>query len=381
VSDVFAELVGRLDHEAIDVPAGGATVRLSVRDGAAYDVQLTHDGARLKNPSSRRPDALITADSRTWTGLSTNLTNGMAAYREGRLSVRGNLHVGVGFLAATARTGGPARLRFTRQRTALGDVSILTAGRGHPLLFMHGLGATKASFLPSVAALSDRYRCIAMDLPGFGDSDKPVFAAYDAAFFSRWAVALLDSLNIRRAHVVGHSLGGRAAIELGLQSPDRLDRVVLMMPSLAWRRKRPWAPWLRLVRPELGALQLTPRLFVERFLDWVFPDEAGEWAAAGKDEFLRSFLTPSGRAAFYAAARKIYLEEPSGPRGFWSRLHGLAAPSLFVWGKRDRLVPLAFQRHVAAVLPASRHLEIDCGHVPQLERPREVHQAIQRFLG
>ena len=232
-----------------------------------------------------------------------------------------------------------------------------------------------------VDSLSDCFFYHTMDLPGFGDSDKPVFAAYDAGFFSRWGAAVLDALEIERAHVVGHSLGGRAAIEFGLQRPDRVTRLVLMMPSLAWRRSRPWAPWLRLVRPELGVLQLTPRLFVERFLDWLLPDDASEWAAAGKDEFLRSFMTPAGRAAFYAAARQIYLEEPDGPRGFWSRLSGLAMPSLFIWGKKDRLVPLAFQRHVSAILPTSRHLELDCGHVPQLERPREVHAAIRRFLG
>ena len=378
---LFSELAERFDPDALGLSTTRSVARLRERDGVECDVEITRRAARLIPLGPRRPDSLITADASTWTDLAANLTSGMEAYRDGRLKVRGNLHVGVGFLAATARTRGPERLLFRHMRTSQGNVSILTAGRGEPVLFMHGLGATKASFLPSIAALADRHRCIAMDLPGFGDSDKPIFAPYDAEFFGRWGVAVLDALEIDRAHVVGHSLGGRAAIEFGLQRPDRVTRLVLMMPSLAWRRSRPWAPWLRLVRPELGVLQLTPRLFVERFLDWLLPDDASEWAAAGKDEFLRSFMTPAGRAAFYAAARQIYLEEPDGPRGFWSRLSGLAMPSLFIWGKKDRLVPLAFQRHVSAILPTSRHLELDCGHVPQLERPREVHAAIRRFLG
>jgi pimeloyl-ACP methyl ester carboxylesterase len=66
--------------------------------------------------------------------------------------------------------------------------------------------------------------------------------------------------------------------------------------------------------------------------------------------------------------------------GFWTRLPGLRAESLFVWGRRDGLVPIRFARHVQRALPAARHLELDCGHVPQLERPRETHDAVQRFL-
>ena len=102
--------------------------------------------------------------------------------------------------------------------------------------------------------------------------------------------------------------------------------------------------------------------------------------AAGVDEFLRSYLTPRGRAAFYAAARNIYLDEPHGEEGFWSRLEGLAPDALFVWGKRDGLVPISFMRHVERALPAARHVELDCGHVPQLERPRQTHAAMLDFL-
>ena len=112
----------------------------------------------------------------------------------------------------------------------------------------------------------------------------------------------------------------------------------------------------------------------------VIPGAEEGWTAAGVDEFLRSYLEPRGRAAFYAAARNIYLDEPHGADGFWTRLAGLQAPSLFVWGRHDQLVPIAFARHVRAALPAARHLELDCGHVPQFERPTLVHDAIAHFL-
>ena len=83
----------------------------------------------------------------------------------------------------------------------------------------------------------------------------------------------------------------------------------------------------------------------------LIPGADDGWAAAGVDEFLRGYLTPAGRAAFYAAARQIYLEEPEGEDGFWTRLRALQPDALFVWGRRDTLVPIAFARHVAEALP------------------------------
>jgi len=319
-------------------------------------------------------------DEPTWRDVASDLRSGMAAFRAGRLRLRHDLHLGVGFLAATAAADDGRGLRFRHVRTKLGKISTMEAGAGRPVVLLHGLGATKASFLPTLAALAGSQRTIAIDLPGFGDSVKPLGARYDASFFARSVVALLDALELERADVVGNSMGGRVAIELGLRHPDRVRRLALLAPSLAWLRERRWAPLLRLVPPQLGAIQPAPRAVVERIVRGAIPGGENGWAAVGVDEFLRSYLTPRGRAAFYAAARNIYLEEPHGPAGFWTRLPGLEPESLFVWGRRDPVVPFAFARHVRDALPAARHVELDCGHVPQLERPRATHEAIARFL-
>jgi pimeloyl-ACP methyl ester carboxylesterase len=244
---------------------------------------------------------------------------------------------------------------------------------------LHGLGGTKISFLPTVAALAPQYRAIAMDAPGFGDSDKPI-GSYDAAFMARWTVSLLDALGIEQADLLGHSMGGRVALELGMRYPDRVRGLMLMTPSLAWRGEKRWASWLRLLRPELGFLQPTPRPVVEAFVRRLVPGAGGSWSAAGVDEFLRGFLTPRGRVAFYAAARQIYLEDGDGPDGFWSRLERCEPRALFLWGKRDQLVPIGFARHVASALPTADHVELDCGHIPQFERPAQAHAAMAAFL-
>ena len=228
--------------------------------------------------------------------------------------------------------------------------------------------------------MSGAYRGVAMDLPGFGESDKPIGAPYDANWFARSAFDTLDALGVREAHLVGNSMGGRVAIEAGLIKRERVRGLVLLSPALAWLRDRRWAPVVRLLRPELGLLQVTPRPVIERVVRRLIPGGGRGWAAAGVDEFLRAYLTPRGRAAFYAAARNIYLDEPHGDDGFWSRLAGLSPDAMFVWGRRDTLVPIAFMKHVERALPRARHLELECGHVPQLERPRETHAAMLDFL-
>jgi pimeloyl-ACP methyl ester carboxylesterase len=373
----FATLVDRLAPADLDLPAGEARIRLEVAGGEAADVLLDASGGRLVDPDGQ-PDALLRADAATWQQITRDVTAGMAAFGRGRLEVRQNLHLGVNFLASTTGSQEPGRLRFETVDTKRGRISTLQAGEGPAVLMLHGLGGTKASFLPTVRALApDGRRMIAADLPGFGDSDKPLAARYDPKFFSRAVIALIDELGLERTDIVGHSLGGRVTLEAVLHAPERFTRVVLMTPSLAWLRERPWAPFLKLVRPELGLLQPAPRQVVERVVKQLIPGGGSRYAEAGIDEFLRSYTTARGRAAFYAAARHIYLERPDR---FWHRLRELKPPALFVWGSRDPLVPAGFERHVREAVPQAEHVTLDCGHVPQVERPAELHRAIGRFL-
>jgi pimeloyl-ACP methyl ester carboxylesterase len=375
--EALRKLVGRYDPAVFEEGGARLRIRLAVADGGAWDAVVEDGAARLEDAGEERPDALLTADAPTWGRIATDLRGGMDAFRRRRLHVRHNLHAGVGFLAATSGAEEPGRLEFRRAA----GLSYLQAGLGTPVVMVHGLGGTKVSMLPTVAALAPSgFHAVSVDLPGAGDSDKPLGAPYDARFFADSVVAFLDALGIERAHVVGNSLGGRVALELGLRHGDRVRRLALLAPSLAWRRDRPWAPLLRLVRPELGLLQMAPRPVVEGIVRNVIPGGQDGWAAAGVDEFLRAYRTPRGRAAFYAAARQIYLEEPDRDDGFWPRLRTLEPDALFVWGKRDKIVPIGFARHVSEAVPGARHRELDCGHVPQLERPRDTHRALAEFF-
>jgi pimeloyl-ACP methyl ester carboxylesterase len=376
IAKAVKTLADRYDPSASDPPLH-ARVRLAAGD-EAHDVILDAAGARVVEANGDRPDALLSGSADAWRRAADADGGGaFAALGRGGLRLRHNLHVGTGFLAATAARRDDGGLCLRTVETPHGPIATAQAGTGPPLLALHGLGGTKASFLPTLALMSGTHRVIAADLPGFGDSVKPLRAPYDAAYFAGVMAELLDALEIDRAHVAGNSMGGRVALEMALAKPERVDRVVLLSPAMAWLRPRRWAPVVRLLRPELSVLPMPVEGLVRRL---VSGGESG-WAAAGVDEFLRSYTTPRGRLAFNAVARNIYLDEPHGKAGLWSRLGGMQHESLFIWGLRDRLVPIAFMKHVERAFPAARHVELDCGHVPQVERPIEAHDAMRAFLG
>jgi pimeloyl-ACP methyl ester carboxylesterase len=373
-------LVDRFDPDAFDLPGQRATIRLSVSGTGDWDAVIEAGEARLEETGAGRPDALLAADVGAWRSIARDVAGGMEAFRARRLQVRHNLHLGVGFLAATSSATGRGRLRFRRIPTRAGDYSVIEAGTGKPVLMLHGLGGTKASFLPTIRALAPGFRTVAVDLLGFGDSDKPIGASYGPRFQADGITALLDALELEQAHLIGHSMGGRVALETGFAHPERVLGLVLMTPAMAWLRERRWAPYLKLLRPELGLLQVTPRPVVEALLRRTIPGADTSWGASAIDEFVRTYTSARGRAAFYAAARHIYLDEPHGDDGFWTRLRELSPDSLFIWGRHDPLVPVGFARHVEEALPAARHVELDCGHVPQIQSPREAHTAMAHFL-
>ncbi len=334
-----------------------------------------------------RPDAVISSDAQTLVDVNTGLITGAEAFLAGRVTVRGNLGLALR-LESMFEPIIPRPPEAPADRTVIAGglpVSILEAGRGDPVLLLHGLGATKASFLPTLFALSKRHRVIAPDLLGHGDTAKPL-ARYDAPEFAKFTLDLMDALDIQRTHLIGNSMGGRISLEVALRAPDRVRSLTLLCPAVAFIKRREFVPIVRLLRPELGFLpHRLPHRLVVRSVRAMFarPERLPmSWYEAGADEFLRVFRNPRGRAALYASMRNIYLDEPAGDRGFWVRLERLETPAFFVWGDRDRLVPSGFSRHVERVLPSARSLVIeDCGHVPQFEHPDTTHELVKDFLG
>jgi pimeloyl-ACP methyl ester carboxylesterase len=351
---------------------------------AAWTVRIDGRAMALEKGRVPSPTTTITAEPRALVAVLEGSISGVDAFLEGALTVRGNL-------ALTLELDGfdhPAKpIHFPRAKRvdARGiETFYLEAGQGPPVVLLHGLGATNASMLPTLSELARDHRVLAPDLPGFGNSAKPL-GAYDPAFFASWFSAFLSAVGVERAHLIGNSMGGRIAIEAGLRNPERVDRLVFYAPSMAFKRLRAFRPLVRFLVAEMAAVPMAvPRATVLTVLRALFANPArlaDRWYESAADEFLRVFATARGRIAFFSAARQIYLEEAHGARGFWSRLPRLGRPALFLWGRRDVLVPHGFARHVETALPRARSIILeDCGHVPQFEHPVRTHRLVREFL-
>ena len=368
-------------------PGFDATFHIRLADiGHTWEVRATPHGARVrKGGTSRRPDVTIGTDATTWLRLRQGELSGIEAFSQRRLYARGNLDLAVGFEGLFRLPNGREPLQRVHDvRVGRQRISTLTIGEGPDVLLIHGLGATKASFFETAGMLSRRYRVHAIDLPGFGSSSKPLTAPYDAQWFARHALGLMDELEIERAHVVGNSLGGRVAIEVGLSAPERVAGLGLLCPAVAFV-KRGLHPVVRLLRPELGVL---PHRFARRTVEGQLMDLFADPGALDPsvadivvDEFQRIYGSAGARLAFLSAARNVYLDRPFGDGGFYPRLAELARPALFVWSSHDRLIPPSFSRHVSEWLPGAEQIVIDaCGHAPQVERPEQTTGLLQRFF-
>jgi pimeloyl-ACP methyl ester carboxylesterase/predicted lipid carrier protein YhbT len=365
-----------------------ATVQIRLSDiGRTWEVELRPDRCKVRTSPSRKPDVVIGTDAGTWLALREGRLSGLDAFQQRRLWARGDLDAAVSFEGLFRLPDDrPPMLRIHDVRVRGARISSLTAGSGgEHVILIHGLGGAKSSFFETVAALTPEYTVHAIDLPGFGSSSKPVGASYNTVFFARHVLRFMDALAIDRAHLVGNSMGGRVALEVGLQAPGRVRTLNLLAPSMAFLRGREWVPLVRVLRPELAVLppMLRPQQVRDRFWRMIARPErldpsVGDIAA---DEFLRTHRSRAARVAFYAAARQIYLEAPHGPNGFWTRLAQLDPPALFIWGSEDRFVPAGFSRHVATALPDAPQVVLsDCGHVPQIELPERTHALIGEFI-
>jgi pimeloyl-ACP methyl ester carboxylesterase len=368
-------------------PGFDATYQITLCDlGHTWEVRCTSGAARVRKGGSRRaPDVTMSTDADTWLRLRRGEFSGIDAFQQRRLAVRGNLDYAIAFEGMFRLVGGRRPLIEIHDiPVGRHQVSTLSMGRGPDVLLLHGLGSTRASLFETAAALSKSYRVHAPDLPGFGSSSKPSLGGYNARWFAEIMFGLMDQLGIDRANVVGNSMGGRVAIEMGLTKPERIGALGLLCPAVAWVR-RGLHPIVRLLRPEFGLLPHTFRrsLVASHFWSMFHDRDLIDPAVADLvvDEFQRIYHTAGARYALLASARNIYLEAPFGRHGFYRRLAELQPPALFVWGSHDRLVPPAFSRHVRNWLPRAEQVTIDgCGHVPQVEHAEMTHELLLSFF-
>jgi pimeloyl-ACP methyl ester carboxylesterase len=363
------------------------TVVFTAPPAGSWSLHL-HDGrVRLSRGAAAKPRATVTADPTTLAAVLEGRLSGVEAFLNHGLIVRGDLALALQMDGAFDVGIRPVTHPVAKVRKVLGVRSAyLEAGPrdASPVVLLHGLGATNASMLPLLADLSVDHRVIAPDFPGFGASGAPHWR-YRAGDLARWLDAFLTVVDAKPAALVGNSLGGRVALEIGMTTPSSVTRMVLLCPSPAFRRLRQFTPLVRLLPPDAVVPPLPlPHRAVVAGIRTMFsqPDRlAPTWYDAAADEHLRVMRSYRHRRAFFACLKQIYLEDAYGDHGFWDRLPRMQTPALFIWGDRDRLVPSSFERHVLAAVPDAESVCLpDSGHVPQFEHPQETSRLTRRFL-
>ena len=374
--DVLRTLVDRFDPEVFDARDGDARLRLSLTGESSWDAVFAAGGLRLE-PASGQPDAELRAGATTWSALARDMAIGLEAYGRGDLVLRHNLHLAVAFLAATSGSIDPARMRFRTVRPSGRRFSLLEAGAGEPLVMLHGLGGTKASFLPTVAALSDRYRTIAVDLPGFGNSPMP--EEISISFYAHILDDLLDALGIESAVVVGNSMGGFIGAELAINHPARVERLVLGSAagiSTTTRARRPTTTMFRVSAVISSAALARSRDLVARpRLRHAILSSVMRHPSRLRHDILLEIM-PGANAPGFVPALDALLDYD-----FTDRLGRIGCPTLLIWGREDMIVPVADADEYERLIESSRKVIFDeTGHVPMLERPQSFNDYLMEFV-
>ena len=248
-------------------------------------------------------------------------------------------------------------------------------GRGTPLLFVHGLLASSASWRDVLAPAGGGRPGIAVDLPGFGASERPWPYDYGVEAAGASLAAFLDARRIERAIVVGNSLGGAAAMLLAAAQPRRVAALVLVAAAFA-TAPIPW-PVAVMRAPVLGelALALSTRITVAIGLRMrIYARASNVTRRAVDDAWLPLTIRGTRRAALMAIR-----SDPARFLGIESRI---GAPTLVLWGREDRMIPVEEGRRLASRIANSRFAVVpDAGHLPQREQPERFSEEVRRFLG
>jgi pimeloyl-ACP methyl ester carboxylesterase len=268
---------------------------------------------------------------------------------------------------------------FTRDVGARGArVRYYEGGSGPPLLLVHGFLWSGAVWEDVFPRLSQRFRVIVPDLPGFGESEKPSPARYPYGFegFGESLVDLVAALGVGRVSVCGHSMGGAVALMLAATHADLVDRLVVVDP-IVYGSKRGAAASIATL-PILGPIlfkQMYGRATFRRFFRENVYARPEATPAERVERMFETFNTPAAREAAYATMLATL-----DTRALVASVPRVKAPTLVAWGRSDRSVPVEHGRRLARELPRARFEVFDCGHSPPEEVPDAFAEVSEAFL-
>ena len=269
-------------------------------------------------------------------------------------------------------------LELHGDRVAYQDV-----GSGEALLLLHGMAGSSETWRAVIPQLARKYRVVAPDLIGHGQSAKPR-GDYSLGAFAVWLRDLLDELGVTRATIVGHSLGGGVAMQFVYQHPDYCQRLILISsgglgPDVGLVLRLLSAPGAELVLPVIAP---PPVLTIGNKLRTWF-SSAGIQSPRGAEVWsaYSSLADSQTRNAFLRTLRSV-VDYRGQAVSALNRLHLKSdLPTMAIWGDQDKIIPVE-HAHAAHAARAESRIEVlaGVGHFPQVERPSEVVDLIDDFI-
>ena len=254
--------------------------------------------------------------------------------------------------------------------TSVGAIGAVVAGEDRtasgalPILFLHGVGSDKSVWAPQLASFGDRRLAVAADYPGYGESDPIADATRED--FAAAMTALLDALDIERAHVCGLSLGGIIAMRIALDAPERIAGLVLADTFAVHPEGRAIHDGSVAASREMGM-----RALAEARVDRLLGSEPPEGLRAAVVETMAR-IDP---AAYALGARAVWLADLSDAVG------AIRHPTLVLCGEEDAVTPPFLSDALAAAIAGARRADIaGAGHLANAERAAAFDGEVSRFL-
>ncbi len=272
-------------------------------------------------------------------------------------------------------------------KTILDDpkISYIDIGSGdETILLVHGLASNAGFWRYNIPELSKHYRVIAVDLPGYGKSQKGVYT-YSMSFYAETLKKIMDALNLNKVILIGHSMGGQIGITFALKYSERLTKLILADPAGIEKFTCGQGDWLKSVLTVAGIKETTEegvrKNLSNNFYTW---NDKLEWMV---EERVRMAKAADFDNFCYAVVRCVHamIDEPTS-----DKLKDIKIPTLIIYGKYDWLIPNpylnpGFPSGVfetgAKLIPDCKLAEInDSGHMVMMEQPEKFNEAVINFL-
>ncbi|PKR76748.1 alpha/beta hydrolase [Halalkalibacillus sediminis] len=244
-----------------------------------------------------------------------------------------------------------------------------------PIFLIHGFLSSTYTFNKVIPLLAENFSVVAIDLPGFGRSEKADSFHYSFTSFAQLVVGCMEYFGIEKATLVGHSMGGQVALNVARMTPERVNKLVLLCSSGYMKRANKllvystYFPFFNLF-----AYRYVNRKGVRETLKNVLYDHS-----LITDEMISEFKRPLSEKPFYKSLIRLVRHREGDLSS--AELSSINTPALLIWGEEDRVVPVNVGRKLVKDLPNAKLITYkEAGHLITEERPQEVYSQILSFV-